>query len=199
MPRSVEETLALAGLIDLARRRAGALSGGQTRRLQFALAICGRPDLLVLDEPTTGLDADARRGLWSTVRDAADDGAAVLLTTHYLEEAEALADRIVVIDRGRVIADGSKQDIRAGTAGSTIRCRTRLSVAQLAALPGATRVERSGGEVRMLCKDATATLRSLLEIAEDCTDLRVEAASLEDALSSLMRPESDETRFEEAA
>lgn len=199
MPRSVEETLALAGLIDLARRRAGALSGGQTRRLQFALAICGRPDLLVLDEPTTGLDADARRGLWSTVRDAADDGAAVLLTTHYLEEAEALADRIVVIDRGRVIADGSTQDIRAGTAGSTIRCRTRLSVAQLAALPGATRVERSGGEVRMLCKDATATLRSLLEIAEDCTDLRVEAASLEDALSSLMRPESDETRFEEAA
>ena len=204
LPRSVEETLALVGLTDLAPRRAGALSGGQARRLQFALAICGQPDLLILDEPTTGLDAEARRGLWTTVRDTADGGAAVLLTTHYLEEAEALADRIVVIENGRVIADGSTQDIRTGTAGSTIRCRTQLAADQLAKLPGVTRVERSGGEVRLLCSEAAATLRALLETADDCTDLRVEAASLEDALSSLThsrphKPRLEKPGFEEAA
>ncbi|MGB3739979.1 MAG: ABC transporter ATP-binding protein [Pontixanthobacter sp.] len=187
-PRAVDETLQLAGLVDLADRRAGALSGGQSRRLQFAIAICGRPDLLVLDEPTTGLDAEARRGLWSIVRDTADAGAAVLLTTHYLEEAEALADRIVIIDAGRIVADGSTQEIRGNTAGSTIRCHSRLAQTQLAAMPGVARVTRSGREVRVLTADAVATMRALLAATDDCTHLRVETASLEDALSNLTQP-----------
>ena len=184
-PRPVAETLSLAGLVDLEGRRAGALSGGQSRRLQFALAICGRPDLLILDEPTTGLDADARRSLWTTVREAADRGAAVLLTTHYLEEAEALADRIVVIAQGRIVADGTTADIRAGTAGATIRCRTRLPDEVLEQLSGVRRVSRSGGEVRLLSRDAVTTVRALFERTDDCADLRIDAASLEDALSTL--------------
>ena len=184
-PRPVAETLALAGLIDLEGRRAGALSGGQARRLQFALAICGRPDLLILDEPTTGLDANARRSLWSTVREAADRGAAVLLTTHYLEEAEALADRIVVVAQGRIVADGITADIRAAAAGTTIRCRTSLPEQVLMQLAGVRRASRSGGEVRMLSRDAVETVRALFERTDDCADLRIEAASLEDALSTL--------------
>lgn len=184
-PRPLEASLALAGIDDLAERHAGQLSGGQARRLQFALAICGRPDLLILDEPTTGLDAEARRGLWTTVRDTADDGAAVLLTTHYLEEAEALADRIVVIAKGRVIADGTTQTIRAGTAGSTIRCRTRAQLAALHTLPCVKRAERSGGEVRILSSNAIITVKAMLDRLDDCADLQIEAASLEDALSTL--------------
>ena len=187
-PRPVTETLSLAGLVDLEGRRAGALSGGQSRRLQFALAICGRPDLLILDEPTTGLDADARRSLWSTVREAAGRGAAVLLTTHYLEEAEALADRIVVIAQGRIVADGTTADIRAGTAGATIRCRTRLPEEVLVQLAGVRSASRSGGQVRMVSRDAVETVRALFKRTDDCADLRIEAVSLEDALSTLTAP-----------
>lgn len=183
--RKIDDTLALAGLAELAERRGGALSGGQSRRLQFALAICGRPDLLILDEPTTGLDAEARRGLWTTVRDTADDGAAVLLTTHYLEEAEALADRVVVIAEGRIVADGTTAAIRASTAGATIRCRTGLPEPALLGLPQVRRASRSGGEARILSGDAVATVRALLERDGACSDLRIEAASLEDALSTL--------------
>ncbi len=184
-PRPLDETLTLAGLSELADRRAGQLSGGQSRRLQFALAICGRPDLLILDEPTTGLDAEARRAVWNTVRDTADKGAAVLLTTHYLEEAEALADRIVVIAKGRIIADGTTETIRAQAAGSVIRCRTQIQAAALSALPCVSRAEQSGGEVRLLSSNPVATTKALLDRLDDCTDLRIEAASLEDALSSL--------------
>ena len=184
-PRPLDETLTLAGLSELADRRAGQLSGGQSRRLQFALAICGRSDLLILDEPTTGLDAEARRAVWNTVRDTADKGAAVLLTTHYLEEAEALADRIVVIAKGRIIADGTTEMIRAQAAGSVIRCRTQMQAAALSALPCVSRAEQSGGEVRLLSSNPVATTKALLDRLDDCTDLRIEAASLEDALSSL--------------
>ncbi len=184
-PRPLDETLTLAGLSELADRRAGQLSGGQSRRLQFALAICGRPDLLILDEPTTGLDAEARRAVWNTVRDTADKGAAVLLTTHYLEEAEALADRIVVIAKGRIIADGTTEMIRAQAAGSVIRCRTQIQAAALSTLPCVSRAEQSGGEVRLLSSNPVATTKALLDRLDDCTDLRIEAASLEDALSSL--------------
>lgn len=183
--RKIDDTLALAGLAELADRRGSALSGGQSRRLQFALAICGWPDLLILDEPTTGLDSEARRGLWTTVRDTADDGAAVLLTTHYLEEAEALADRVVVVAEGRIVADGTTAEIRASIAGATIRCRTGLPEPALRGLPQVRRALRSGGEARLLSGDAVATVRALLERDADCADLRIEAASLEDALSTL--------------
>jgi ABC-2 type transport system ATP-binding protein len=184
-PRDVPRTIALAGLEGLESRRAGTLSGGQARRLLYALAICGEPDLLVLDEPTTGLDHEARRSLWATVRDEADHGAAVLLTTHYLEEADALADRIVVIDAGRIVADGSPAVIKASVAGSTIRCRTKLPDALLAALPTVRSVARNGAAATLLAGDGAAATRALLAADPHLVDLTVTAASLEDALDNL--------------
>ncbi|WP_116089530.1 ABC transporter ATP-binding protein [Sphingomonas crusticola] len=184
-PREVSETIALAGLEGLEKRAAGRLSGGQQRRLHYALAICGQPDLLVLDEPTTGLDHEARRHLWTTVRGEADSGAAVLLTTHYLEEADALADRIVVIAEGRIIADDAPAGIKASVGGSTVRCRTTLTDPHLAALPGVRSVARSGAAATLLVADAAASARALLAADPSLTDLTISAASLEEALANL--------------
>src|SRR5450432_21384 len=111
-PLPLAETLAIAGLEDLRNRKFGVLSGGQKQRVLFALAICGNPDLLFLDEPTVGLDVEARRALWARIRGFVDRGKTVLLTTHYLEEADALARRIVVINHGRVVAEGSPAEIK---------------------------------------------------------------------------------------
>ena len=184
-PRPVAETIEMAGLTGLERRRAGQLSGGQSRRLQYALAICGRPDLLVLDEPTTGLDHEARRQLWATVRAVADGGAAVLLTTHYLEEADALADRIVVIEGGRIVADAEPAAIKRQVAGSTIRCRTALDLAALRVLPAVRDAEREGAGSTLHSADAVATVRALLTADPRLGDLTVTAATLEDALAGL--------------
>ena len=185
-PRSLDDTLALAGLEGLERRRCGALSGGQQRRVQFAMALAGKPDLLVLDEPSTGLDIEARRGMWSAVRAEIDRGAAVLLTTHHLDEAEALADRIVIIDRGRVIADGSPKAIKARVAAVAVRCRTRLSDSELMALPCVTGLSREGGRVTLLTTSAPDTLRQLLAQDLGVDDLSVASASLEDAVTRLV-------------
>src|SRR5215831_12887542 len=122
-PRSVADSIALAGIGDLMTRRYAKLSGGQQRRVQFALAICGNPEILFLDEPTTGLDIEARTLLWKTIRTLVAEGCAVVLTTHYLEEAEALADRVGVLARGRIVAAGSVQQIRARVAQRRIRCQ----------------------------------------------------------------------------
>ncbi len=184
-PRPVSECVRLAGLDGLERRRCQALSGGQQRRLQFALAICGRPDLLVLDEPTAGLDHDGRRGVWQVVREAAGAGAAVLLTTHHLDEAEALADRVVVMAEGRIVADGTADAIKGQVAGTLIRCRTKTPLAVLSALPMVVRTEHNGAEALLLSSDAVATLRHLLAAAPDLHALSVESAGLEQALQTL--------------
>jgi ABC-2 type transport system ATP-binding protein len=186
-PRPLDEVVCLAGLEGLEKRRCGALSGGQQRRVQFALAIAGRPDFLVLDEPTTGMDIDARRALWSAVRSEIARGCAVLLTTHHLDEAEALADRIVVIDHGQVIADGTPEAIKARVSGVAIRCRTRLSDAELASLARVTGISRDGGKVTLLTTSAPATLRELLARDETVDDLTVSGASLEDAVTRLVQ------------
>lgn len=186
-PRSLAEIIRLAGLEGLERRRCGALSGGQQRRVQFALAIAGRPDFLVLDEPTTGMDIEARRSLWIAVRAEIARGAAVLLTTHHLDEAEALADRVVVINHGQVIADGSPEAIKSRVSGVAIRCRTRLSDAELSALARVTGVSRDGGRVSLLTTSAPATLRELLARDETVDDLTVSGASLEDAVTRLVQ------------
>lgn len=183
--RPLAECLRLAGLEGLERRRCQALSGGQQRRLQFALAICGRPDLLVLDEPTGGLDPDGRRAVWSVIREAAEAGAAVLLTTHHLEEAEALADRILVMHEGRIVADGSPTAIKSRVAAAAVRCRTLAPAAVLAALPAVAAVERVGAEVHLLSSDAVATVRALLAAAPDLHALTVGSASLEQALATI--------------
>ncbi len=136
-PLPLAEIVELAGLVGLEHRAFGKLSGGEQQRLLFALAICGNPDFLVLDEPTVGLDVEARRGFWSEMRRLVSRGRSLLLTTHYIEEADALADRIVILQGGRIIADGPPADIKARVAAKQIRCVTRLDAGALMALPGA--------------------------------------------------------------
>lgn len=188
-PRPVTETLEIAGLGELAERRCGALSGGQARRVQYALAICGRPDLLVLDEPTAAMDQASRRALWATVREAAADGAGVLLTSHDLAEADALADRVLVMDAGRIVADGSPAALRARVGGSVIRCRTALPLLRLRALPAVREASRAGAETRIATADAVATLRTLADADPALADLRVADAALEDAITVLLAPQ----------
>ncbi len=181
-----KDVLEQAGLTALAKRRCDKLSGGEQRRVHFALAIAGAPDFLVLDEPTTGFDAEARRAMWRTVRAKANDGAGILLATHHMDEAEALADRIVVIAEGRIIADGPPATIRAKVAGSTIRFRTTLASAHLKALPAVSKVDQVGADTALLSTDARVTLEALFSADPSLTQFEVAAASLEDALADII-------------
>ncbi len=184
-PRGVDETIELAGLTGFADKRYARLSGGQKRRVQFALALVGRPDLIFLDEPTTGLDTEARRGLWAIVRQAASEGARIVLTTHYLEEADALADDVAVMKAGRVIARGTAAALREQVGGSLIRCRTRLDDAALAALPAVRRARLSGRYAQIAAADAVAALKALFQADPDVTDLTVRQPTLEEAFDTL--------------
>jgi ABC-2 type transport system ATP-binding protein len=190
-PRSVADCIALAGLDGLPERRYGALSGGQQRRVQFALALCGRPQLLFLDEPTTGLDIEARQSVWAAIRELVAEGCAVLLTTHYLEEAEALANRVAVIDRGRLIADGSLDQVRARVSQHRIRCISVLDAAQIAAWPGVSEAVREGASLRIVARAAEPVVRRLLEADPALHDLEVQRAGLADAFLALTRPQQE--------
>ncbi|MCR6702398.1 MAG: ABC transporter ATP-binding protein [Dokdonella sp.] len=186
-PRSVADCVALAGLDGLLGRRYGALSGGQQRRVQFALALCGRPDLLVLDEPTTGLDIEARLALWTAIREQVAAGCAVLLTTHYLEEAEALADRVAVLRGGRIIADGSVEEIRAHVSRRRVRCRSRLAPDAIATWPDVVSVVEAGGRLEIVAPTAEALVRRLLSEDPSLSDLEIERAGLAEAFVELTR------------
>lgn len=188
--RALPETLSLAGLQDLATRRYEELSGGQQRRVQFALALCGRPRLLVLDEPTAALDAESRRALWQTLRALADEGTAVLLTTHLLDEAEALSDRVLLLAEGRVVADGTPGEIRTRVAARSVRCLTRLPLPQLLGLPGVMAAEVRGRHVALRTQAAEDTLRALLAADNALSDLEVTGTSLEDAVIDLLKKEA---------
>ncbi|GIL41780.1 ABC transporter ATP-binding protein [Roseiterribacter gracilis] len=190
-PRPLEETLQRAGIADVANRRCSDLSGGQKRRVQFALAICGGPRLLVLDEPTVALDLEARHEVWKTIRDLVAEGTTVLLTTHHMEEAEALADRIVVLDRGRIVADGTQEAIKARFATRTIRCRTQLTPVQLGALPGVRNVAQAGMHVVLQTDAVEQTMRALLDRDTTATDLSIVDTELEDAFLALTRSNQD--------
>ena len=184
-PMPVDEALAIAGLATVADRKYGALSGGQKQRVLFALAICGNPDLLFLDEPTVGLDVESRRGFWQEVRRLAAGGRSILLTTHYLEEADALADRIVVINNGRVVADGAPHEVKSLTAARRIRCVTSLDDARLAAMAGVQSVRRDGAAVELLTSDAEGVVRALLSADPALGGLEVSGAGLEEAFLTL--------------
>jgi ABC-2 type transport system ATP-binding protein len=186
-PLPVEETLALTGLSAVADRRYGKLSGGQQQRLKFALALCGDPEVLFLDEPTVALDVEARREFWDAVRTRVAGGTAVLLTTHYLEEADALADRIIVIDKGQVVAAGSPAEIKSRSAGRRIRCVTRLSPEQAARLPGVKDVSRHGAALEIFAVQAEPAVLALLTQDPALSDLEVSGAGLEQAFLALTR------------
>ncbi len=187
-----------AGLTALASRRCDRLSGGEARKVQFALAIAGSPDLLVLDEPTTGFDPDARRAMWDVVRAKADAGAAVLLATHHMDEADALADRIVVIAEGRIIADGPPSAIKARVAATAIRLRTRLAAERFRTLPGVVKVETLGADLSVLTTAPRPTLEAAFALDPALAHFEVTGASLEDALANLVQSNRT-TALKEAA
>ncbi len=194
-PMAVREALELAGIEALAERPVTKLSGGQKQRLMFALALCGNPELLFLDEPTAGLDVEARRTVWATLQTLAEDGRTIVLTTHYLEEADALADRIVVINRGRIVATGSPDEIKSTVAQRRICCVTRLAPEHIEALPGVTSVKRAGERLEITAAQPEAVVFALLKLDATLHDLEVSSARLEDAFLAL----TEDTPLRQAA
>jgi ABC-2 type transport system ATP-binding protein len=188
-PRPLEESAALAGISDLLQRPYGKLSGGQQRRVQFALALCGRPELVFLDEPTVGMDIDARRKLWAAMRALVAEGCSVVLTTHYLEEAEALAQRVVVMGKGRVLSEGSVDALRAQVPLTRIRCVTDLDATVIAGWPQVTSAEREGSRLHISTSAAENVLRRLLDADAALSELEVQRAGLAEAFTELTRDE----------
>jgi ABC-2 type transport system ATP-binding protein len=184
-PRPLDELLVIAGLEGLEERFFGTLSGGQKQRVLFALALCGDPDLICLDEPTLGMDVEARRAMWEQVRKLAARGKTILLTTHYMEEAVALASRIVVIQRGKMVAQGTPQELKTADGSRFIRCTTSLSASFVSALPGVRSVEQDGDAMLVRTPTPEAVLRTMLLQDAALSGLEVRAAALEDAFLAL--------------
>ena len=186
-PLSVADCVAMAGLEGLLDRRYGKLSGGQQRRVQFAMAICGRPQVLFLDEPTTGLDIEARQQMCSAIRERAAAGCAVLLTTHYLEEAEALADHVVVMQAGRTLAEGSVAQIRERVLQRRIRCHTQVDERDIAEWAGVRHVQRDGNVVEIQAEPVEPVVARLLAEDPRLSALEVHRAGLADAFLEITR------------
>ncbi|MFI5782177.1 ABC transporter ATP-binding protein [Nocardia sp. NPDC051570] len=184
-PRPAQEVLRRAGIDGLADRMVGKCSGGQQQRLRFALALLPNPDLLVLDEPTTGMDVEGRREFWNAIRHDAGEGRTVLFATHYLDEADAYADRIVLVRNGKVVADGSAAEIKNLAAGRTVSATLPgADRARLAELPGVDSVESRGDRILVHTKDSDTVARYLLT-ATAAVDLEVTGRNLEDAFLAL--------------
>lgn len=186
-PLPLREVMEAAGLTGLEERLFGKLSGGQRQRVLFALALCGNPDLLFLDEPTVGLDVESRRAFWTVIEGKSREGRSVLLTTHYLEEADALADRIVLIDKGRIVAEGTPAEIKARAAGRKIRCRTSLPLEAVAALPGVRNAQRDRDFTEIFALESERVIHELLSRDPGLSALEVRGADLEEAFLSLTR------------
>jgi ABC-2 type transport system ATP-binding protein len=185
-PLDVEETLALCGIHDIAGRRTQKLSGGQTQRVRFAIALVADPELLVLDEPTVAMDVEGRRGFWETMRAFAARGKTVVFATHYLEEADAYADRVVLMARGRIVADGPPTEIKGLVGSRTIRATLPgAALEALAALPGVTGAERRGEAIVLTCADSDAAIRALLAEHPQAVDIEISGAGLEQAFLQL--------------
>jgi ABC-2 type transport system ATP-binding protein len=187
----VDQVLDVAGLSEFADRWTTKLSGGQAQRVRFATALVGNPDLLVLDEPTTGIDVEGRRDFWRAMRAVAERGKTIVFATHYLEEADVYADRIVLVARGRIVADGPATEIKAHVGSRTIRATLPdVEVSSLAALPGVLTADRRGDAVILACSDADTALSALLQAFPGAArDIEVRGGSLEDAFMELTRPE----------
>jgi ABC-2 type transport system ATP-binding protein len=200
-PHTLAETAELAGIADLLKRPYAKLSGGQQRRVQFALALCGRPELLFLDEPTVGMDIEARQKLWAAIRQLIAEGCSVLLTTHYLEEAEALADRVCVMAHGRMIHEGTVDELRARVALKRIRCLSALPLDTVRAWPEVSDVQRDGERLHITTAEAEIVVRHLLDADRHLRELEVHRAGLAEAFTELTRDadEASDTDQREAA
>ena len=189
----VDEVLARAGIEGLADRKVGKCSGGEQQRLRFAMALLSDPALLLLDEPTTGMDVEGRRAFWSAIRADAEKGRTVLFATHYLEEADQYADRIVLISHGRIVADGTGSQIKALAAGRTVRATLPdADPRRLSELAGVESVDVRGDAIYIHAKDTDEVARHLLT-QTTAHDLEITARGLEDAFLSLTGDDHDIT------
>ena len=182
-PLDVDEVLELTRTASFADRRTEKLSGGETQRVRAAVALVANPDLLVLDEPTAALDVGSRRDFWDTMRGFAAQGKTILFATHHLEEADAFADRIVLMARGKVVADGPTGQIKGMVGSRTIRCT--LPQVDVSDLPGVTACERHGATITLVCTDSDAALKALLAHHPEASDIEIRGAGLEEAFLQL--------------
>jgi ABC-2 type transport system ATP-binding protein len=191
-PLDVAEVLQVTGAAEFADRPTNKLSGGQTQRVRFAVALVANSDLLLLDEPTAAIDVEGRRDFWASMHAVAAHGKTVVFATHYLEEADAYADRIVLIAHGRIVADGSPGEIKAMVGGRTIRATLPgAEVARLAALPGVTSADVRGDVVTLVCADPDTALRALLGQFSDVRDVEVHGSGIEEAFLALTADDGD--------
>ncbi|MER5755632.1 ABC transporter ATP-binding protein [Streptomyces sp. NPDC002088] len=191
-PYRASDVLARAGISQIADRKVDKLSGGQSQRVRFALATAGDSDLIVLDEPTTGMDVSARQAFWATMREQADQGRTVLFATHYLEEADAIADRVLVLHRGRLLADGTAAEIKAKAGARRISFDLHdspIDEAPLRALPFLTAIDISGQTIRIQSTDADATVHALYGLGVYPRNLEVAGLGLEQAFVAITEAE----------
>lgn len=194
-PLDVGEVLEQTGLRSIAGRRTQKLSGGETQRVRFALALVSNPDLLVLDEPTVAMDVEARHEFWDAMRAFAARGKTVLFATHYLEEADQNADRVVLMAHGEIVADGPPTEIKGRVGLRTIRATLPdVTADALAEVPGVARAERRGDGVLLSCSDSDQAIRALLERFPDARDIEITGAGLEEAFLALTADEPAESR-----
>jgi ABC-2 type transport system ATP-binding protein len=185
-PLGVSETLEATGLKDIAAQRTQKLSGGQTQRVRFAVALVSNPKLLVLDEPTVAMDVEGRRSFWTTMRAEASQGRTILFATHYLEEADAYADRAILMAHGKVVADGPTNEIKAMVGSRTIRATLPgVELEALEGLPGVSGAEPRGEAVVLACSDSDEAIRALLLAYPEARDIEIAAAGLEEAFLQL--------------
>ena len=188
--RDLKEIAEMAGIADLLKRPYGKLSGGQQRRVQFAMAICARVEILFLDEPTVGLDIEAREAMWVSLRKLVAEGCSIVLTTHYLEEAEALANRVMVIAQGSVIAEGTVESIRSRVALRKIRCISSLDISTIKQWPHIDSAVHDGQYLTIQTMDAEAVARRLLIEDAELKQLEIKRAGLAEAFIELTREQA---------
>ncbi|MDQ1551175.1 MAG: type transport system ATP-binding protein [Actinomycetota bacterium] len=185
-PLSVEEAMERAGVTDLAKQKIASLSGGQMQRARFAVAVVSNPDLLILDEPTAAMDVAARHSFWESMREFTALGKTVVFATHYLDEADTFADRIVIMSQGRIIADGTPSEVKSVVTGRTLSFTLESAdTASLERLVAVTHLEQRGNRVSLQSEDSDATLRALLTSYPAATDIEIVSRNMDDAFMAL--------------
>jgi ABC-type multidrug transport system ATPase subunit len=198
-PLSPDEAFSMTHTTSLGERPYGKLSGGQKRQVQFAMAVVGRPRLMFLDEPTVGLDISSREIMWAMLRELVHSGVSIVLTTHYLEEAESLADRVVVLAKGRVIASGTVREIRAVVGHKRVSCSTSLSPELIAPWPGVQSASRERGRLQIIAGDSDTVVKRLALADANFQDLEVRGAGLAEAFTELIQEPIQESIQEVAS
>ncbi len=185
-PLTIDEAMERAGVTELAKQKIGSLSGGQMQRARFAVAVVSNPDLLLLDEPTAAMDVAARHSFWESMREFTDLGKTVVFATHYLDEADTFADRIVIMNDGRIIADGTPSEVKSVVTGRTVSFTLPSGNAEaLNQLVGVTHLERKGTRILLQTDDSDATVRALLGSYPEATDLEIVSRNMDDAFMAL--------------